>query len=772
MSHQEIYLEKDMLLNEPAFASIIDMPHTYWKIITVMPYSNAMGTSNIIYKNLIGYIGFTMLCSFIIMLFIVRKFLVKPISGLSKQLRTFTEQNDSNHQRLKGFDKGEFGDLAYWFNKRSDKLLEVQDKLFAAQNELEERVRDRTQKLQSEVNHRIKLQETKEKWAARVEHQHAAIVDLSLHDSLFNADIVEAAKILNKSAAVVLNVTHSSVWLLDEKNESMMVIDHYDCLNQSHSDNFSLTIKDHPIFFQALQSDRSIAISDVMNDKRTADITEYTTQYGIVSQLNNPIRIAGQLRGLISFGQTKEARDWYTDEIRFGGEIAELFIQIITNSERIQSENKIRMLAFYDPLTDLANRRFLQETLNRVFEASKRQNMFGSLLYLDLDNFKTLNDSLGHLIGDELLIQIAKRIKEALRKEDMAARLGGDEFVILLSGQHRNKTRAMKQALNVAKKIQSEINKPYRLQGFEHIITSSIGITLFPEENSTVTDILKQADTAMYRAKEEGRNTITFYNEEFQKAADNRLLLEKQLRQAITHNEFEMYYQPQMDTFGMLAGTEALIRWNHPTRGLVSPLEFIPITEETGLILKLGDWIIKEACEFSKEYNLDLVAINISPRQFRQPHFVKRVKDIIKSTGVNSNHLMFEVTEGVVIDNIDDTIKKMNDLKALGIRFSIDDFGTGYSSLAYLKQLPLDQLKINDKFVRDITLNSSDAIIVETIILMARHLGLNVVAEGVETEEQLAFLSEKDCQMFQGYLFNRPLNKTDFLSFIVGFKNK
>jgi len=766
INHQEFYLQEDIILNEPAYASVINMPDTFWKIITVMPYSNAMGTSNVIYQNLIIYIGLAMLSSFIIMLFVVKRFLVRPISGLSKQLRSLSEQGDSISHRLESDDKGEFGHLAYWFNKRSDKLLDVQEKLCNAQDELEVRVRDRTQELENEIEHRIQQQEIKEQWAIRVEHQHAAIVDLSLHDSLFNGDIISAAKILNESAAKVLGIARTSVWLLDDTNETMEVLDLYDFNKNKHYRKGSLSVLKHPEYFKTLESDRSIAITDVLNDTKTNDIKEYAKKYNISSQLNNPIRIAGQLRGVISFEHTGKTRTWFTDEIRFGGEIADLFIQVINNSERIESEDKIRKLAFFDPLTELANRRFLQETLSREFEMSKRKNMFGSLLYLDLDNFKMLNDSLGHLVGDELLVQLSTRLKTVLRKEDMAARIGGDEFVVLLAGQHPNKNKAMKQALNVAKKIQAEINKPYRLSGFEHVITSSIGITLFPEENTTVTDILKQADTAMYRAKEEGRNTIIFYNKEFQKAADDRLRLEKELRIAITLGQFEMHYQPQVNSSGELTGTEALVRWLHPDRGLVSPLDFIPIAEETGLIIELGDWILEESCNFCQQYDLDLLAINISPRQFRQQDFIDRVRNIIKITDVNPQSLIFEVTEGVVIDNIEDTINKMNQLKLLGIRFSIDDFGTGYSSLAYLKQLPLDQLKINDKFVRDITNNSSDAIIVETIILMARHLGLKIVAEGVETEAQLAFLTNLGCQIFQGYLFNLPLSKSDFISYI------
>ncbi len=481
-THQEFYLREDIILNEPAYASVIDMPDTFWKIITVMPYSNAMETSNVIYQNLIIYIGLAMLSSFIIMLFVVNKFLVKPISGLSIQLRSLSEQGNSNRHRLESEDKGEFGHLAYWFNKRSDQLLNDQEKLSNAQDELETRVRDRTQELENEIEHRIQQQDIKEQWAIRVVHQHAAIVDLSLHDSIFNGDIISAAKILNESAAKVLSIARSSVWLLDESNETMEILDLYDFNTLKHSRKGSLKVREHPEYFKTLESDRSIAITDVLNDAKTNEIKGYAKKHKISSQLNNPIRIAGQLRGVISFEHTGKTREWFTDEIRFGGEIADLFIQVISNSERIKSEDKIRKLAFFDPLTELANRRFLQETLSREFEMSKRQKKFGSLLYLDLDNFKMLNDSLGHLVGDELLVQLSTRLKTVLRKEDMAARLGGDEFVVLLAGQHPNKNKAMKQALNVAKKIQAEINKPYLLSGFEHIITSSIGITLFPKK--------------------------------------------------------------------------------------------------------------------------------------------------------------------------------------------------------------------------------------------------------------------------------------------------
>lgn len=765
LSVREFFLEQDMLLGEPAYAAVFDMPETYWKIITVMPYSKAIEASNVIYRNLILSITIAMLISLVIVLFMVRKLLVKPVSHVSRQLQTFTEQDECDNKRLETSDKGELGKLVFWFNKRSDKLLTIQNELLETQNELEQRVHDRTEKLRIEIENSLAQQREKERLAERVERQHNAVVELSLHQCIFCGDISQAARVINKSATQVLNVARASVWLLDDAEEQLYVVDMYNSVSNTHDSEATLNIKECPVYFQSLLSERSIAAHDIAHDERTVDLSNYANHHGINALLNSPIRVAGKLRGSICFEHIGGTRQWQNDEIRFAGEIADLLHQVISNAERIQTDNQIRKLAFFDPLTDLANRRFLQETLQHEIEVARRQNKFGSLLYLDLDNFKTLNDSLGHSIGDELLMQLSQRIRQALRKEDMPARLGGDEFVILLAGEHPNKKQAMEQALYVANKIQAVICQPYRLHGYEHIITASIGITLYPEEDSTVTNILKQADTAMYRAKDHGRNTITFYNNEFQETADRRLLLEKELRHAIANNEFEMYYQPQVDAFGNLIGTEALIRWMHPTRGCILPLQFIPIAEDTGLILEIGNWIFKDACEFSNSHKLDRVAINISPRQFRSADFVDSICHMIDITGADPKVLMLEVTEGIVIDNIEDTIQKMNALKALGIRFAIDDFGTGYSSLAYLKQLPLDQLKINDKFVRDVTSDASDAIIAETIILMARHLGLNVVAEGVETNAQLQFLIAKNCQIFQGYLFSHPLCRQDFKNY-------
>jgi diguanylate cyclase (GGDEF)-like protein len=768
VTYHEFFIENDMLLNESAYAAVFEMPETYWKVVTVMPYSKAIEASNVIYRNLVIYISLAMLFSLVLTLFVVRRVLVQPISGMSRQLKTLAESEKAYDKRLETDDKGELGMLAYWFNQRSDRLLEVQKELRETQNELEQRVVERTKDLRHEIEHRVAEQARKEQWAKRVEKQHAAIVELSIHQALFSGDIKQAAKLITRKAASVLDVARASIWLLDDNKEFLHVVDLYNSESGTHIDDLSLCVDSHPAYFNALENNRSIDVYNMFTDIRTAELHDYAKTQNISSLLDISIRVAGQLRGVICFEHIGEHRHWEHDEIRFGGEVADQFQQVLTNQERIETTNQIRQLAFYDPLTKLANRRLLQEKIQHEMEVARRHNVYGSLIYLDLDNFKTLNDSLGHFVGDELLVQLSCRLRETLRKEDTAARLGGDEFVVLLTGENRSIEDARRQALTVAGKLQESISESYRLHGYEHIITASMGITFYPDDGLEVDDLLKHADAAMYNAKDLGRNKICIYSDELQKVADNRLSLEKELRTAIRDQEFEMYYQPQVDTDGKPVGSEALIRWNHHDKGVVAPSDFIPIAEETGLILDIGDWVLHDVCEFSKKSDLSHLAINISPRQFHQPDFVEHVSDIITSSGAEADKLMIEITEGVVIDDIEDTIRKMNILKDMGIRFSMDDFGTGYSSLAYLKQLPLDQLKINDKFVRDINKSSSDAIIVETIIIMARHLGLSVVAEGVETEKQFQFLTEKGCQMFQGYYFSHPLNKTGISEYLHG----
>ncbi len=445
------------------------------------------------------------------------------------------------------------------------------------------------------------------------------------------------------------------------------------------------------------------------------------------------------------------------------------YVSVFTDiTEKKDAESKIHSMAFYDPLTNLPNRRLLLDRFDQDVAIARRHKQFGAVLYLDLDHFKILNDSQGHLVGDELLIQVAQRLASVLREEDTPARLGGDEFVILLHANSDTIEAAANHAMVVAEKVREQLNTPFVLGQYQHQIGTSIGIALFPENQETPDAVLQQADTAMYRSKSSGRNAINFFQPSMQEAADLRLNLEQDLRGAIAQGRFILCYHPQINSDGKLVGAEALIRWEDRVKGRLSPADFIPVAEESNLIVTIGNWVLMEACNQIKMWEaaglhmLPYVSINVSSRQFRQKDFVNQVKQAINKTGIKPSNLSIELTESIMIVDIQDTVDKMKALKALGVSIAVDDFGTGYSSLVYLKQLPLDVLKIDRGFVRDVPRDASDAVIVETIISMAKHLNIKVIAEGVETAEQLAFLKEKGCSIFQGYYFDQPLTAPNF----------
>ncbi len=439
-------------------------------------------------------------------------------------------------------------------------------------------------------------------------------------------------------------------------------------------------------------------------------------------------------------------------------------------SERKKAENEIEQLAFYDALTKIPNRRLLMDRLEHEVASVKRHHHHSAILFLDLDHFKTLNDSLGHNIGDSLLEQVAQRLNRLIRGEDTVARLGGDEFILLLTDLNDKQSKAASQAQAVAEKVQQVLAAPFFLYEHEHYISVSLGISLFSAEDSSADDILKHADSAMYRAKAQGRNQVCFYEPEMQKIADVRLQLEKDLRQAIRTNKLEPFYQPQVDHKGQCVGAEVLLRWNHPDLGMISPAQFIPIAEESGLIIPLGEWVLRSSCQQVKKWvdkglfgnNNQHFAVNISPKQFVQADFVTTVKSIMEEAGLSPGLLYLEITEGMVMDKLDDAIEKMTALIEQGIRFSMDDFGTGYSSLSYLKRLPLQQLKIDRSFVMDIATDENDRAIIDVILAVCDKLKLAVVAEGVETKEQIDFLDEKGCNVFQGYYFAKPMSAKNF----------
>lgn len=434
----------------------------------------------------------------------------------------------------------------------------------------------------------------------------------------------------------------------------------------------------------------------------------------------------------------------------------------IENSRR-EAEQKVEHLAYYDSLTDLANRRLLTEHLRHSLQMNERTHQLGALIYFDLDHFKSVNDTSGHSMGDRLLVEVARRLRQFSEENPVLGRLGGDEFVLLLDSLGTDAAHVAHWVEGFAERVRQSLAVPYCLEQENFQITPSIGVVIFDGVEHSTEDLFRFADAAMYRAKQAGRNTICFYDPEIQSALEERTQLERDLRMAVERDELFLAYQLQVDTAAQPLGAEALLRWKNPARGVVSPAAFIPLAEESGLIIPIGYWVLRTACLQLLEWQQQaptrhlILAVNVSARQFREVDFVERVQDILIETGAPPQCLKLELTESTVLDQVEETIEKMKQIKALGLTFSMDDFGTGYSSLQYLKRLPLDQIKIDQSFVRDIHQDAEDAAIVKTIIAMGKALKLQVIAEGVETVEQQHFLTENGCEAFQGYLFCRPV---------------
>ena len=436
---------------------------------------------------------------------------------------------------------------------------------------------------------------------------------------------------------------------------------------------------------------------------------------------------------------------------------------ILDVGQRKAAEAEIQQLAYYDPLTGLPNRRMLLDRLHKLVDPGRIDSEPGALVFIDLDNFKTLNDTHGHDMGDLLLKEAARRLTATVRRNDIVARLGGDEFVVVLKGSRETHEAFHRHAEVVAEKILAVLDRPYQLNGIDHHSSASLGIYVFNTGADTVTDMLQRADLAMYQAKAAGRNAIRFFEPDMQSKVSRRTALESGLRNALRQQEFRLFYQPQMTDRGELLGFEILLRWQHPERGLVDPSEFIAVAEETGMIVPIGMWVVRCAAEKLVAWSHDprlaglTLSVNVSARQFRDDHFVDQVLQILRDTGVPHRRMNMELTESLLVDDIQQVIYKMKQLKPAGIGFSLDDFGTGYSSLSYLRQLPLDELKIDHSFFRNVLTEQTDSAIVRTIVVLAESLKLRLIAEGVETERQQAFLASHGCHAYQGFLFGSPM---------------
>ncbi|MDB5776048.1 MAG: diguanylate cyclase [Herbaspirillum sp.] len=556
------------------------------------------------------------------------------------------------------------------------------------------------------------------------------------------------------------------VIVMRQRRSEMRIRNQASLLDKAQDAIIVRTLKDHKIVYWNKGAERLYGWS--AEEALGQEITYLLTgDHGASESATNAAAGNGEWRGEIV--QRHKNGSLFTVEGHWtlvSGEAdePESIFEINTNiSHRKIAERKIQHLAYYDSVTGLPNRTYLQDRLSNALERSARTGHPGALLLIDLDNFKTLNDTLGHEQGDLLLQEVAARLQANARRIDTVARLGGDEFVLMLEDLSEQEQTAGSQVNTVGEKILNALSQPYELAGLLHHTSASIGITLFYNKEDQVSDLLKRADMAMYQAKAAGRNAMRFFNPSMQSSVARRAALEADLRDALKRDEFTMHYQPQVDCHGRITGAEALVRWRHPRHGLIAPAEFIPLAEDSGLIFPLGLWVLETACAQLAAWASDplsnclTMSVNVSARQFQHAHFVSILLSVLQQTGANPLRLKLELTESLFVTDMEIAAAKMSTLKAQGVEFSLDDFGTGYSSLSYLKRLPLNQLKIDQSFVRDILTDSNDSAIAIMIVALARSLGLEVIAEGVETAEQRNFLLEHGCPLYQGYLFSAPV---------------
>ena len=626
------------------------------------------------------------------------------------------------------------------------------------------------EELTGQVSERTRIETKLREGEERMRRQGQSLLDLARESTISAGDLKGALTVVSEKAAQAMNCRRIGVWFLDDASSSLHCVHMFgDGRHSSGGD--VIERRRNPTLFESIQETRTYAISDVTSDTRIGELRmEYLRPNGITAMLIAPFRQGHKLRGVITHEFQGGVREWTRDEASFASSLADFVALAMTASDRREAEDKLREMANYDRLTGLPNRSLFMDRLAQGLAKARRAKQRVALLFIDVDRFKSINDSLGHHAGDLVLRSIGKRLLACVRASDTVARLGGDEFTVILENCQDAEYISM-----VCERILSAVVEPISLGQTDVNLTCSIGISLFPGDGADGDLLLQNADSAMYKAKERGRNNYQFFTQDMHARAMLHLSRENALRKALQRTEMVLHYQPQFDVKrGGVVGLEALVRWQDPELGLIWPGEFIPLAEETGLIVPLGQWVLEEACRRAKRWYDGAkgrpfhIAVNLSVRQFGMKDLVDVVRGALQASGLPPQALQLEITESVIMQEVENNIGVLEQLKVLGVRLALDDFGTGHSSLLYLKRLPFDVLKIDREFVDQINKSQYDAALANTIISLGESLKLKVIAEGVETVAQMQRLLEQGCHTMQGYLFSPALEESDIDRLLQG----